>query len=86
MIGDKTGGVHAADSGTRVPAVLADAGQVPGTLGVDHALRLTLYVGVAGVVADAGAAGHGALLAAVGIDAARGWVARLDRSGWADGA
>jgi hypothetical protein len=42
----------------------------PRTLGIDHTLRLTLDVGVPGVVPDAGAAGRCVDLPVVGVDAA----------------
>ena len=56
MTGHIAGGVRAAHAGTRVHTMLIDTRLVPGTLGVDHALRLTFHVGVAHVVPDAGAA------------------------------
>ena len=77
MVGDMAGGVVAAHAGTRVHAVLVDTGEVPGTLCVHDTLGPALNVRVAGVVADAGAAGAVALLSAHRVDAARRGVTRL---------
>ena len=77
-------GMHAAHPGTRVNAVLRHASAVARTLGICDALWLTLDVRVADIVVAA-LAGRGVIsLSAVGVNAARGWVARfvhLDGSG-----
>jgi hypothetical protein len=67
----------AADTRAGVHTVLVDAGQVPGALGIDYTLRLTLNVRVANIVPDAGATGCISHLPAVGIDPTGRRVARL---------
>ena len=82
---DVTGGVGPAHPGARVNAVLVETGLVPGTFGVDHALGFTLHVGVADIVADTATGCSASALGAVGIDSARGRVARLDNLYWRTG-
>lgn len=57
VIGNMTGGIVTTDPGTWVNTVLVDTGEVPGTLGVNDTLWLTLNVRVASVVPDTAAAG-----------------------------
>ena len=80
MVLDGAGGVGAAHSRTRVHTVLLDAGQVPWALGVHHALRLALDVGVALQAGQAGTASRAASLRALGVDAAGGRATRINRS------
>lgn len=78
MIGDIAGGVSAAHPGTRVAALVVDAGLVARTLRIDRTLGLTLNVRVADIVADARAGGGLVALRAHGIDAAGAGVAGTD--------
>ena len=78
MTGHIAGGVRAAHAGTRVHTMLIDTRLVPGTLGVDCALRLALDVRVANVVPDTGAAGGPLAFCTVGVAATGGGIARLD--------
>ena len=77
VVGHKTAGVGATHARARVHAVLVDAGLVPGTLGVDCALRLALDVRVANVVPDTGAAGGPLAFCTVGVAATGGGIAGL---------
>lgn len=54
MIGDKAGRMRPTDPGTGVSALVVDASLYIGTLRVDSALGLALYVGVASIVPDTG--------------------------------
>jgi hypothetical protein len=82
MVGDKTGGKGTAHPWTRVYTVLAHAGQVAGTFCVANTFWLALHIGVALIVADT-LAGRGTIaLNAFCVDAAWGWVARLDNFHW----
>ena len=82
---DVTGGVGPAYPGARVNAVLVETGLVPGTFGVDHALGFTLHIRVANIVADTATGRGTSALGAVGIDSARGRVARLNNLYWPRG-
>ena len=87
MVGHKAAGKGATHPRTGVNTVLAHTGQVAGTLGAAHALRLAFHVGVALVVADALAGGGVVALSTLGVDAAWRGIAGLDNfnrpwSGW----
>ena len=75
--------MHPAHPGTRVHAVLAHARQVACTLSVDHALRLTLHVGVANIIKTARTTGSPRPLAALGVDATGGGGTRMVHFNWA---
>jgi hypothetical protein len=65
------GGMLAADPGTGVAALVPNAGQLGGALGVGGALGPALHVGVALQAGQAGAGGGAAAVRALRVDAAR---------------
>ena len=77
MIENGAGCMGPTHPGARVHAVLAHARQVACTLGIDHAFRLTLHVGVANIVEATRAAGSPWPLAALSVDATRGGGTRM---------
>ena len=78
MIGRCAEGVSTAHPRTRIFALLIDTSLVSGTLSVDHAFWLAFNIGIANVVSNTFARGCIVSLMAVGIDATRRGVARLD--------
>ena len=81
VVDDVTLGIGAAQSRTRVLALLTDARLGGGAVRVEHALGFASLDGVAEVVGHALAHGRSALLPADGVRAARRWHARIeDRS------
>ena len=77
MVDRRTSGMHPTHSWTRVAAMLRYTRLIVGTLRVCDTLRFTLNIRVTDIVITAAARRRAVSLCAIGINAARGWVARL---------
>ena len=78
VIGCCAEGISTAHPRTRVSALLIDTSLVSGAFSVDHTFWLAFNIGIANVVSNTFARGCIVSLMAVGIDATRRGVARLD--------
>lgn len=78
MIDNVTLGVSTADSRARVSALVADAGLIGGTVGIQETLGSTSFVGVANVSGEAGTRACTVQFFANCVGAAGGWIAGIN--------
>ena len=78
MVCDRTSGMDPTHTGTGVATLVVYAGFVPRTLGVYDTFRLALHIGVAYVVSYTSTRGGSTVFGTLGIDAARGRIARTN--------